>query len=94
MSKLLGSSLFGTINKPGYYNGRPISCSNIPPNVKMNCSNKGVSVPSKSLIDQYFKNGGRVKKTGMALVHKGEFVLPVGVKPTKAQLKKVAKKRK
>lgn len=41
-----------------------------------------------------FKKGGRVKKTGVALVHKGEFVLPVGVKPTKAQLKKVAKKRK
>ena len=41
-----------------------------------------------------FKKGGRVKKTGKAILHKGEFILPVGVKPTKAQLKKVAKKRK
>ncbi len=41
-----------------------------------------------------FKKGGRVKKTGKAILHKGEFVLPVGVKPTKAQMKKVAKKRK
>jgi hypothetical protein len=39
-----------------------------------------------------FKKGGRVKRTGKALVHKGEFVLPVGVAPTKAQ-KKAVKKR-
>jgi len=38
-----------------------------------------------------FKKGGRVKKTGPALVHKGEFILPKSVKPTKAQLAKVAK---
>jgi hypothetical protein len=38
-----------------------------------------------------FKKGGRVKKTGPALVHKGEFVLPASVKPTKSQLAKVAK---
>ena len=37
-----------------------------------------------------FKKGGRVKKTGPALVHKGEYVLPKGVKPTKAQKDKVA----
>lgn len=43
-----------------------------------------------------FKKGGRVKRTGKALVHKGEYILPRGVKPTKAQVKKVAamKKRK
>jgi len=40
-----------------------------------------------------FKKGGRVKKTGPILAHKGEFVLPAGVAPTKAQLKKVMKKR-
>lgn len=42
----------------------------------------------------YFKTGGRVKKTGPAIVHKGEYVLPVGVKPTKAQKAAVAKKSK
>jgi|PlaIllAssembly_1097288.scaffolds.fasta_scaffold70756_2 hypothetical protein len=40
-----------------------------------------------------FKKGGRVKKTGPILAHKGEFVLPAGVKPTKQQLHKVMKKR-
>ena len=40
-----------------------------------------------------FKKGGRVKRTGKALVHKGEYVLPVGVAPTKAQKAKVAKKK-
>lgn len=38
-----------------------------------------------------YKTGGKVKKTTMAKVHKGEYVLPVGVKPTKAQKAKVAK---
>lgn len=38
-----------------------------------------------------FKNGGKVKKTGIALVHKDEFVLPKSVKPTVAQKKAVAK---
>ena len=38
-----------------------------------------------------FKKGGKVKKTGLALVHKDEFVLPKGVKPTKAQKDAVAK---
>lgn len=45
-------------------------------------------------IFPYFKKGGRVKKTGGAIVHKGEYVLPVGVKPTKAQKAAVAKKHK
>jgi len=39
-----------------------------------------------------FKKGGRVRKTGPALVHKGEFVLPKGVRPTKKQVSKVRKK--
>jgi len=38
-----------------------------------------------------FKNGGKVKKTGVALIHKDEFVLPKSVKPTVAQKKAVAK---
>lgn len=41
-----------------------------------------------------FKKGGKVNKTGLALVHKGEYVLPAGVAPTKAQKAKVAKKKK
>lgn len=39
-----------------------------------------------------FKKGGKVKRTGKALVHKGEFILPKGVKPTKKQIKKVRKR--
>lgn len=39
-----------------------------------------------------FKKGGRVKRNMKALLHKGEFVLPKGVKPTKAQIKAVRKK--
>ena len=42
----------------------------------------------------YFKNGGAVKKTGLAKVHKGEFVLPANAKPTKAQKAIVAKNKK
>lgn len=38
-----------------------------------------------------FKKGGKVKKKMPALLHKGEFVLPAKVKPTKAQLKMVKK---
>jgi hypothetical protein len=41
-----------------------------------------------------FKNGGRVKKTGPALVHKNEFILPAGIKPTKQQKKAVADRKK
>jgi hypothetical protein len=41
-----------------------------------------------------YKKGGRVKRTGKAIVHKGEYVLPRGVRPTKAQRKKVAKGKK
>ena len=40
-----------------------------------------------------FKTGGAVKRTGKALVHKGEYVLPKGVKPTAAQRKAVAKRK-
>jgi hypothetical protein len=32
-----------------------------------------------------FKTGGPVKKTGPALLHKGEYVLSANAKPTKAQ---------
>lgn len=38
-----------------------------------------------------FKKGGKVKKKMPALLHKGEFVLPAKVKPTKAQIKAVKK---
>lgn len=39
-----------------------------------------------------FKKGGRVKKTGIIRAHKGEFILPKGVKPTKKQIMRVKKK--
>lgn len=39
-----------------------------------------------------FKKGGRVKRTVKALVHKGEFILPKGIPPTKSQIKKVRKR--
>ena len=41
-----------------------------------------------------FKKGGPVKKTIKALLHKGEYVLPKGVKPTPQQRKAVSKRRK
>jgi hypothetical protein len=45
----------------------------------------------------FFETGGLVKgkkgKPVKALVHGGEYVLPVGVKPTKAQKKAVAKRK-
>lgn len=42
----------------------------------------------------WFKKGGKVNKTGPAIVHKGEYVLPASVKPTKAQKMAVAKLKK
>ena len=42
----------------------------------------------------FFRKGGKVKRTGPAFVHKGEYVLPKGVKPTRKQVKAVAKKKK
>ena len=41
-----------------------------------------------------YKKGGKVLKTGPALIHAGEYVLPVGVKPTKAQKQQVNKGKK
>ena len=41
----------------------------------------------------FFKKGGKVNKTGLAVVHKGEYVLPANVKPTKAQKAVVAKNK-
>ena len=44
-----------------------------------------------------FRNGGKVPgpkgRAKMAVVHSGEYVLPVGVKPTKAQKSAVAKRK-
>jgi hypothetical protein len=40
-----------------------------------------------------FKKGGRVKKTGPIYAHKGEFILPKGVKPTMKQMKRVRKRK-
>lgn len=52
--------------------------------------NLGEKIGNAAPVPQ-FKTGGKVKKTGLAKVHKGEFVLPKEVKPTKAQRAKVAK---
>lgn len=38
-----------------------------------------------------FKTGGRVPRTGRALIHKGEYILPKGIAPTKSQKDRVAK---
>jgi hypothetical protein len=40
-----------------------------------------------------FKKGGRVKRTGPIMAHKGEFILPAGVAPTKGQKARVFKKK-
>ncbi len=40
-----------------------------------------------------FKHGGAVKKTGVALLHKGEWVIPANSKPTKTQRAVVAKNK-
>jgi hypothetical protein len=45
------------------------------------------------ILGDSFKTGGKVKRTGRALVHKGEYVLPANTKPTKAQRAVVAKNK-
>ena len=40
-----------------------------------------------------FETGGEVPRDTKAILHKGEYVLPAGVKPTKAQRKAVNKKK-
>jgi len=48
---------------------------------------KAVNKKAVSAVDSY-KKGGKVKRTGKALVHRGEVVLP---KKTVASLKKLLK---
>jgi hypothetical protein len=50
---------------------------------------KAIVAVLEHIKEEGYKTGGRVRKTGKALVHKDEFVLPVGVKPTKGQKKSV-----
>ena len=71
-------------------------CSHPPPNVRMACGTTGPRYPVPGGPVVKYKKGGRVKCTCKAIVHKGEYILPKGVKPTKAQVKKVnaMKKRK
>ena len=56
-----------------------------------------VAAPAAGIALGAFKTGGRVPgKRGRplkAIVHGGEFVLPVGVAPTAAQKKAVAKRK-
>lgn len=45
------------------------------------------TLPLKSMPQNLpsFKTGGRIQRTGPLFAHKGEFVLPKGVKPTTGQ---------
>lgn len=57
-----------------------------------------VGVPMVQTALQKMKTGGAVKmakgrKSAVVVLHKGEYVLPAGVKPTVAQKKAVAKKK-
>jgi hypothetical protein len=58
--------------------------------------NQGFRKPKTPLINNHglvpFKLGGKVNKTGPIYAHKGEFVLPPGVKPTTHQIMCVRKK--
>jgi hypothetical protein len=45
------------------------------------------------VLGDSFKTGGKVKRTGKALVRKGEYVLPANAKPTKSQRAIVAKNK-
>jgi len=56
--------------------------------------NIGTAIGSSlGAIFPYFLHGGPVKRTGKAIVHKGEYVLPKNAKPTKAQKAVVAKNK-
>ena len=43
---------------------------------------------------KHYKTGGKVKKSGLAVLHKNEYVLPTGIAPTLTQKKAVAKLKK
>lgn len=47
------------------------------------------------IVDKFIKkeDGGYIKKTQLAQIHAGEYILPKGVKPTPAQRRAVAKKK-
>ena len=49
----------------------------------------------EQLVDKVIKkeDGGAIKKTQLAQIHAGEYILPKGVKPTPAQRRAVAKKK-
>jgi hypothetical protein len=61
-----------------------------------------VNPNSKAILDKLnlppFKKGGRISgkkgKPKAIVAHGGEYILPVGVKPTKAQKAEVAKRHK
>jgi hypothetical protein len=48
-----------------------------------------ISFDDASATGGGFRTGGHVKKTGRQLIHRNEYVLPVGVKPTLEQKKAV-----
>ena len=84
LGKVLGGAVGGAIGGAiGGKKGRKVGSS---------LGSVGGGVAGGAL--QVFKKGGAVKRTGLAQVHKGEYVLPKGVKPTKAQREKVAKGKK
>ena len=58
-----------------------------------------VGVPMAKMALQKLKTGGAVKmakgrKSAVVMLHRGEYVLPSGVKPTVAQKKAVAARKK
>jgi hypothetical protein len=76
---VIGSALGGLA---GSYVGGKIAKGKYKKEISTVGSALGSAIP-------WFKKGGRVPKTEIALVHKNEHVLPKGVKPTKGQKRMV-----
>ncbi len=76
---VLGSALG---NLAGSYVGGKIAKGKYKKEISTVGGALGASIP-------WFKKGGRVPKTEIAMVHKNEYVLPRWVKPTKGQKKMV-----
>ena len=75
----LSNKLYGTPSQPSY--------APLEPGFGL-LSNYSNSSPSN--VPAY-KTGGHVRRTGLAKIYKGEFILPASIKPTKTQKAAVAK---
>jgi hypothetical protein len=88
IGKFLGHHAGGAF---GFYSGKGLKrWTGVDENRGREIGEQVGSILGDALIP--FKKGGKVKFTGAVLAHKGEFVLPKGVKPTKSQLKRVKKR--